>query len=173
MTFLNILFANHSQPHLTYSNRSSSLSSLFLHTVVRIQIFLQESRWIVHSLLSLYILALSSITYNILPKHTLLNKHYHCLQDYWNYNTYPRSLHRQNTAGLSRPWLRSQIWLLGKIYLGPLRFILCNAFWLRRVKRVQYIRRIRISTFLVFQKVSQQFCATSYVSKRTMTMFYD
>ena len=34
-------------------------------------------------------------------------------------------------------WLRSQIWLLGKIYLAPLHFTLCNAFWLRRVKRVQ------------------------------------
>ena len=34
---------------------------------------------------------------------------------------------------------------------------------------------LRISTLLVFQKVSQQFCATSYVlvSKRTMTMYYD
>ena len=41
-------------------------------------------------------------------------------------------------------WLRSQIWLLGKIYLAPLHFTLCNAFWLRRVKRVQrkYIRTI-------------------------------
>ena len=41
-------------------------------------------------------------------------------------------------------WLRSQIWLLGKIYLARLHFTLCNAFWLRRVKRVQrkYIRTI-------------------------------
>ena len=46
--------------------------------------------------------------------------------------------------GLSTTWLRSQIWLLGKIYLAPFRFTLCNAFWLRRVKRVQrkYIRTI-------------------------------
>ena len=56
-----------------------------------------------------------------------------------------------SSSGLSRPWLRSQIWLLDKIYLAPLRFILSNAFWLRRVKRVQrkYIRRMRISTFVV------------------------
>ena len=32
-------------------------------------------------------------------------------------------------------WLRSQIWLLGKINLAPLHFTLCNAFWLRRVKK--------------------------------------
>ena len=29
------------------------------------------------------------------------------------------------------------IWFLGKIYLVPLSFILCNAFWFRWVKRVQ------------------------------------
>ena len=34
-------------------------------------------------------------------------------------------------------WFRNQIWFLGKIYLVPLSFILCNAFWFRWVKRVQ------------------------------------
>ena len=44
------------------------------------------------------------------------------------------TVHVHRIPGLSWPWLRSQIWLLGKIYLAPLRFTFCNAFWLRRVK---------------------------------------
>ena len=56
----------------------------------------------------------------------------------------------KSKAGLSTTWLRSQIWLLGKIYLAPLRFILCNAFWLRRVKRVQrkYIKTIYCTMYI-------------------------
>ena len=51
----------------------------------------------------------------------------------WIYVEYEYTLHQCCPL----LWLRSQIWLIGKIYLTPLHFTLCNAFWLRRVKRVQ------------------------------------
>ena len=44
---------------------------------------------------------------------------------------------KYSTTVLSTTWLRSQIWLNGKINLAPLHFTLCNAFWLRRLKKVQ------------------------------------